>query len=54
LIYFYKKHYSAPKLLLLKIMLKLKAAIGLTVGQILNNKYLKETYAKAYQMVKLV
>ena len=54
LLYFYKKHYSTSSQFLLKIMLKLKAAIGLTVGQILNNKYLKETYAKAYQMVKLV
>ena len=54
LLYFYKKHHSTSSQLLLKIMLKLKAAIGLTVGQILNNKYLKETYAKAYQMVKLV
>ena len=35
-------------------MLKLKALIGLAIGQIFNNKYLKETYAKAYQMVKLV
>ena len=54
LLYFYKKHYSTSSQFLLKIMLKLKAAISLAVGQILNNKYLKETYGKAYQMVKLV
>ncbi len=54
LIYFYKKHYSKLDQILLKIMLKLKALIGLAIGQIFNNKYLKETYAKAYQVVKLV
>jgi len=54
LLYFYKKHYSYSSLLLLKIMLKLKASIGLVIGQIFNNKYLKETYGKAYQMVKMV
>lgn len=53
LMYFYKKHYSKPDQILLKIMLKLKALIGLAIGQIFNNKYLKETYGKAFEMVKL-
>ena len=54
LMYFYNKHYPKQDQILLKFMLKLKALIGLAIGQIFNNKYLKETYAKAYQMVKLV
>ena len=53
LMFFYEKHYSKLEQILLKIMLKLKALIGLTIGQITNNKYLKETYGKAYQMVKM-
>lgn len=53
LIYFYKKHYSAPNLFLLKIMLKLKALIGLIFGYILNNTYLKETYGKAFRLVEM-
>ena len=53
LIYFYKKHNPAPKLLLLKIMLKLKAVIGLFFGYILNNTYLKETYGKAFKLVEV-
>lgn len=53
LLYFYKKHYPALNLLLLKIMLKLKAAIGLLFGYILNNTYLRETYGKAYKLVKV-
>ena len=53
LIYFYEKHHSGVQLILLKIMLKLKAAIGLVLGYLFNNKYLKETYGKAFQMVEL-
>ena len=53
LIYFYKKHYSAPKLILLKIMLKLKARVGLTLGNLFNNAYLKETYGKALKLVEV-
>ncbi|OGK08420.1 hypothetical protein A2767_05950 [Candidatus Roizmanbacteria bacterium RIFCSPHIGHO2_01_FULL_35_10] len=53
LMFFYEKHYSKAELFLLKIMLKLKALIGLSIGHVTNNKYLKETYGKAYQMVKM-
>ncbi len=35
-------------------MLKLKAVLGIVLGQLFNNRYLKETYGKAYQMVKMV
>ena len=54
LMFFYEKHHSKTKQFILKIMLKLKALIGLAIGQIINDEYLKETYGKAYQMVKLV
>ncbi|MBI4008797.1 glycosyltransferase family 2 protein [Candidatus Roizmanbacteria bacterium] len=54
LIYFYNKHHSKLDQFLLKIMLKLKASIGLILGYIFNNSYLKETYAKAFKLVKLV
>lgn len=53
LLYFYKKHCSASSLYLLKIMLQLKAIISLLIGYILNNRYLKETYAKAYRLVAM-
>ncbi len=52
--YLYEKHCSKLELFLLKIMLKLKAMLGMVLGQLLNNRYLKETYGKAYQMVKMV
>lgn len=53
LLYFYQKHFSASRLFLLKIMLKLKAIGGIFIGRLLNNKYLITTYEEAYQMVKL-
>ncbi|NTU47130.1 glycosyltransferase family 2 protein [Candidatus Roizmanbacteria bacterium] len=48
--YFYRKHYSSLDIFLLKIMLQLKALISLLIGFLTNNRYLKETYGKAYQM----
>ena len=52
-LYFYKKHYGRPSLLLLKVMLQLKAVIGLGIGFALHNEYLKQTYGKALQIVKM-
>src|SRR3989338_1830002 len=46
LMFFYEKHHSKTKQFILKIMLKLKALIGLAIGQIINDEYLKETYGK--------
>lgn len=54
LVYFYEKNRSSKAQLLLKIMLKLKAAIGVVLGYLVNNDYLKQTYGKAYKMVSLV
>jgi GT2 family glycosyltransferase len=53
LIYFYKKHFSKFSLFILIIMLKLKALIGFLVGKIINNQYLTQTYAKAWQISKM-
>ncbi|MFA5136381.1 MAG: glycosyltransferase family 2 protein [Patescibacteria group bacterium] len=51
LLYFYKKHYSYPALISLRIMLQLKALISIIIGYIINNNYLKRTYEEAYKMV---
>jgi len=53
LIYFYKKHFSKFYLFILIIMLKLKALIGFLIGKIINNQYLTQTYAKAWQITKI-
>ena len=53
LIYFYKKHFSQFSLFILIIMLKLKAMLGFLIGKIINNQYLTQTYAKAWQIAKM-
>lgn len=53
-LYFYKKHGNRLSLFLLKIMLKLKAAIAYTIGKVLKNQYLIQTYEQAYKMVDMV
>ncbi len=52
-LFFYHKHYSRFSLNLLKIMLKLKAVIGVSIGRVFRNKYLVETYEKAYKIVEM-
>lgn len=47
-LFFYKKHYSFFHLFLLHLILKLKAIIAYTIGKIKNNRYLIETYEKAF------
>lgn len=49
LIYFYKKHLPGS-IFLLRFMLKLKAVIGVIVGTLANNTYLKKTYGEAYKI----
>ncbi len=53
LLYFYKKHRSQMENVILKFMLKLKARISIIIGYLTKNKYLIETYEKAYQLVKM-
>ncbi|HYM65169.1 MAG TPA: glycosyltransferase family 2 protein [Candidatus Sulfotelmatobacter sp.] len=50
IILFYKTHKSKPEYLIAKFMLKLKAVILVVFGQIVNNKYLKETYSQALKV----
>lgn len=52
LIYFYKKHASFQKLLILKLMLYVKAVISYLIGFLKNDDYLKKTYRQALAVVK--
>ncbi len=49
-LFFYKKHHSFISLIFLHILLKIKALISYLIGKILNNKYLTETYGKAFRL----
>lgn len=51
--YFYKKHHSPISCKILTIMLKLKALVGIILGKLFNNRYLIETYEKAYQVAQM-
>jgi hypothetical protein len=53
LLYFYKKHKNPLSLIILKFMLQLKALISIFIGKLVKNKYLVNTYGKAYEMAKL-
>ncbi len=46
LLYFHKKHSSPISFILVRYMLKSKAAILVMIGKIFNNKYLLDTYSK--------
>ncbi len=52
LIYFYKKHCPRWQLPILKLMLKLKAGGAYLLGLLLDNSYLKETYAQALKITR--
>jgi len=52
-LYFYRKHYPKMAVFFLKILLKLKAAISLTIGRLSNNRYLIETYEQAFKLVEM-
>lgn len=51
-IHFYKKHYSPLHVRLLKYMLQLKAVTSLTIGKLIRNNYLIETYTQAYEIAQ--
>lgn len=51
LIYFYQKHMPVWQLVILRMMLKTKALFAWSLGVLVNNRYLKTTYAKAYRLV---
>lgn len=50
LLYFHKKHSDPVSFSLIKYMLKTKAGLLVMMGQIINNKYLVETYSKALKI----
>lgn len=52
LIYFYKKHFGRQQLAVLKSILLAKAAVVWLIGVLSGNAYLKETYGKAFKMVR--
>jgi len=51
-LYFYRKHYGAGEVSILKIMLQLKALLSLAIGKVTRNAYLIETYEKAYKLAR--
>lgn len=51
LIYFYQKHFAPWQLFVLKWLLRTKAAVAWLVAVATANRYLKETYAKAFKLV---
>lgn len=50
-LYYYQKHYLALANLYIALLLKTKALVGYTVGTLLNNQYLKKTYAQAFKLI---
>lgn len=51
LVYFYQKHFAPWQLLVLKCLLRTKAVLAWLVGWLTGNRFLKETYAKAFKLV---
>ncbi len=49
-LYFFKKHRSLPEVLILKLMLRAKTIMALTLGFIKNDNYLKETYGQTLKI----
>lgn len=49
-LFFYKKHYSVSATFLLRFLLRLKAGTAWILGYIINNNYLKQTYAEAFKV----
>lgn len=52
LIYFYQKHFAPWQLVVLKFLLRTKAAGAWLVGVITGNSYLRQTYAKAFKLAR--
>lgn len=50
LLFYYEKHYSLPVQQFIRLLLKIKALLGYTLGTLANNQYLKKTYNEAYQV----
>lgn len=50
-LYLFRKHYSAPSLELLKLFLKTKAIVAISVSYITGNRELRSIYEEAYRLV---
>ncbi|MGI5826796.1 MAG: glycosyltransferase family 2 protein [Patescibacteria group bacterium] len=50
LLHYYREHGNPVSLTILRFMLKIKAAIALTIGYLKKDNYLKETYAEAIKI----
>lgn len=50
-LYLYRKHGTPTELSLVRLLLRAKAVIAWSIGALLGNDALKETYAEAYKMV---
>lgn len=50
LLHFYRRHKKPFSLLALRMMLKLKALLSLTIGVVTGNDYLKDTYGEAFKI----
>jgi GT2 family glycosyltransferase len=50
LVYFYQKHFAPWQVAVLKLLLRTKAIIAWLLGLMTGNRYLKETYAKAFKL----
>lgn len=51
-LYLYRKHHSHLSIKILKNMLQLKAVVGFWIGRLTRNKYLTETYEKAFHLTQ--
>lgn len=47
--YFYQRH-KPKSIFFLRVMLKWKAIVGIVIGTIFNNRYLKKTYGEAFKI----
>lgn len=50
LLYFYKKHRSLPEYYCVRLLLKIKAAIAVSIGILQKNDYLVSTYKQAFSL----
>lgn len=50
-LYLYKKHYPGLSLLVLRALLKLKAAVAMGIGRLTGNGEIREIYEEAYRLV---
>jgi GT2 family glycosyltransferase len=50
-LYFYKKHYSGMDMFLLKLMMRVKSLVSISIGRSRQNRYLTETYSEVLRIL---